>query len=400
MSELEIALGRWYRFYSGYDPMFSWWVEEPYGALKDELGRYRKKIRKVIVREDDEDFFLGDPIGRDALLDELAFELIPYSPEELIRIAEIEFAWCDAEMLRASGELGFGEDWHAALDHVKNLHVEPGEQPEMIRELAYEAVDFLEARDLLTIPELCKETWRMEMMSPARQKTSPYFLGGEVIQVSYPTDAMSHGDKLMSMRGNNRHFARATVHHELIPGHHLQGFMTPRYKPWRSLFSTPFWTEGWALYWELLLWDLDFPQSPENRIGMLFWRMHRCARIVFSLSYHLGEMTEQEAIDFLVERVGHERNNATAEVRRSVSGGYGPLYQCAYMLGGLQLRALNAELVGSGEWTARAFHDAVLKENRIPIELLRAQLRGKPLSKDFSSTWRFYGELDESGEPR
>lgn len=391
LSSLRDEFADWYRFHSGYDPLFSWWVERPYAAARAALEDYEETIEERLVRSDDEDSFLGDPIGRAALLDELAFEMIAYTPEELIAIAEREFAWCEREMLRASNDLGFGDDWKRALDHVKDLHVEPGEQPEMIRELALEAIEFLEARDLITIPELAKETWRMEMMSPERQKTSPYFLGGETILVSYPTDEMEHADKLMSMRGNNRHFARATVHHELIPGHHLQGFMTERHKPWRRLFATPFWTEGWALYWELLLWDLEFAESPENRVGMLFWRTHRCARIVFSLRYHLGEMTEQEAIDFLVERVGHERNNATAEVRRSVSGSYGPLYQCAYMLGGLQLRALRGELVASGEMTDREFHDAVLREGRIPIEMLRATLTGEGPARDFESSWRFDG---------
>jgi hypothetical protein len=76
----------------------------------------------------------------------------------------------------------------------------------------------------------------MEMMSPERQLVSPFFLGGEVILVSYPTNTMSHEAKMMSMRGNNPHFSRATVHHELIPGHHLQGFMTARYKIYRGLF--------------------------------------------------------------------------------------------------------------------------------------------------------------------
>ena len=93
--------------------------------------------------------------------------------------------------------------------------------------------------------------------------------------MSYPTDTMDHDDKLMSMRGNNIHFSRSTVFHELIPGHHLQQFMTARYNPHRRAFGTPFWTEGWALYWEMLLWDDGFPKTPENRVGMLFWRMHR-----------------------------------------------------------------------------------------------------------------------------
>ena len=73
-----------------------------------------------------------------------------------------------------------------------------------------------------------------------------------------------------------------TIHHELIAGHHLQQFMRDRYKAYRH-FDTPFWVEGNSLYWEMLLWDLKFPQTPQDKIGMLFWRMHRCARIIFSL---------------------------------------------------------------------------------------------------------------------
>ena len=216
----------------------------------------------------------------------------------------------------------------------------------MVRDLERQSIDFIQERGSITIPPLAREIWRMEMMSPERQLINPFFLGGEVIRVSYPTDEMAHADKLMSMRGNNPHFNRATVHHELIPGHHLQGFMTDRFNAHRSLFSTPFWGEGWALYWEMVLWDQGFPRGPEDRIGMLFWRMHRAARIIFSLRFHLGTMTPQEAVDFLVERVGHERANAEAEVRRSFIGSYSPLYQAAYMLGGMQFRALRQEAGG------------------------------------------------------
>jgi uncharacterized protein (DUF885 family) len=167
--------------------------------------------------------------------------------------------------------------------------------------------------------------------------------------------------------------------------------MTSRYKTYRRLFSTPFWGEGWALYWELLLWDKGFARSAEDRVGMLFWRMHRCARIIFSLSFHLEKMTPKECIDFLVERIGHERDNATAEVRRSFATSYGPLYQAAYLLGGLQLRALHREVVESGKMNERAFHDAILKENSIPIEMVRASLTARRLTTDVKADWKFYG---------
>ncbi|MGQ0762239.1 MAG: DUF885 family protein [Acidobacteriota bacterium] len=422
LNNLRNNLRNWYGFYHGYDPIFTWWNEQPYRALDETLAGYVSFLSERVVglrsdsssaatttgrgpgggpgqgqpqrtqltpRAGDTSDIVGDPIGREALLSELQSEMIPYTPEELIDFAEKEMAWCENEMEKASRALGYGDDWKKALEHVKNLYVEPGKQPEMIRELALEATRFVEDNDLLTVPQLAKDTWRMEMLSPERQLISPFFLGGEVIQVSYPTSTMSHEQKMMSMRGNNPHFSRATVHHELIPGHHLQGFMTARYKPYRGLFSTPFWGEGWALYWELLLWDMNFAKTPENKIGMLFWHMHRCARIIFSLSFHLEKMTPQECIDYLVNRVGHERDNATAEVRRSFDGSYGPLYQIAYLLGGRQFYALHHELVDSKKMTNRAFHDWILKENRIPVEMVRAILTNQKLTRDFKTSWRF-----------
>jgi len=113
----------------------------------------------------------------------------------------------------------------------------------------------------------------------------------------------------------------------------------------------------------------DSPGTPEEKVGFLFWRMHRCARIVFSLKFHLGEWSPRQCVDYLVDRVGHEPDNAAAEVRRSFAGAYGPLYQAGYMLGALELRQLQREVVGSGKMTDRQFHDAVLQQNAMPIAM-------------------------------
>jgi hypothetical protein len=390
VSGLRNVLRGWFNFYNGYDPMFTWWMSEPYKAADKSLQGYASFLTERLagVRPNDPGGQVVNPIGREALLNDLAYEMIPYTPEELVEIASREFTWCEQEMKKASREMGFGDDSKKALEKVKTLYVQPGEQPKLIQDLALEAEEFVKKHDLVTIPELV--SWRMEMMTPERQLVNPFFTGGETISVSFPTNTMTQEQKEMSMRGNNIPFARATAFHELVPGHNLQGFMAARYRTYRAPFNTAFLTEGWALYWEMLMWDLNFARSPEDRVGMLFWRMHRCARIIFSLSFHLGKMTPPQAVDYLVDRVGFERDNATAEVRRSFDGSYGPLYQAAYMLGGLQLRALHHELVDSGKMTNRAFHDAVLKENRVPIEMIRAGLTGQKLSRDFRPNWRFY----------
>ena len=393
-ADLKRAIGSIYEFYNGYDPLFSWWMPKPYKQLDDALAGYSADLKEKSksLATPDKSGIAGHPVGRDELMRQLKYEMIPYTPEELIDIANKEFAWCDQEMLKASKEMGFGDDWKAALEKVKNSYVPAGQQPEMILGLFNQSVDFLQKHDLVTIPPLALETWGMIMMTPERQLVNPFFTGGNEISISYPTNTMEEDDRLMSMRGNNPHFSMATVHHELIAGHNLQAFMNGRYRTYRN-FGSGFWTEGWSLYWELILWDLKFPKTPEDRIGFLFWHMHRCARIIFSLNYHLGKWTPQQCIDFLVDRVGHERANAAGEVRRSFETHYPPLYQLAYLTGGRQFYALKKELVDSGKMSYKQYHDAILHLNAMPVEMIRAILTKQPLEKDFTTNWRFYDNI-------
>jgi hypothetical protein len=132
-------------------------------------------------------------------------------------------------MKKASREMGFGDDWMKALEKVKQSAVPPGGQPRMIMDLVNEAVDYLRANDLITVPAVAAESLHMTMLSPQAQLTSPFFLGGSHILVSYPTDTMEFDARMQSMRGNNPGFSHATAHHELIPGHNLVGYNSQRY---------------------------------------------------------------------------------------------------------------------------------------------------------------------------
>ncbi|PWF47620.1 DUF885 family protein [Massilia glaciei] len=387
-----LDLKQWNAYYGGFDPQFSWWIKRPYAELEKALADYAAMLGERLVGKGSATLLnvTGDPVGRAGLVSALQREMIAYTPEELMALAEKELAWGEAELRRASREMGFGDDWHAAMDKVKNQYVKPGEQTAMVRMLAKEATDYVTANALVTVPEVARRSWRMDMLSVERQLANPFFLGGDTILVAYPTDDMTHDQKLMSMRGNNPHFARAVVHHELIPGHHLQLFMADRHQPQRRLFDSPFFVEGWAVYWEMLLYERGFAAKPEDRIGMMFWRNHRAARILFSLGFHLGKLTPEQAVAMLVERVGHEPDNARAEVRRSFNGDYPPLYQAGYMIGALQMRALRRELVDGGAMTQLQYHDRILEGGMLPVELVRARLKGEKIKRDFAAGWRFY----------
>lgn len=398
MQHLHAIIKGIYDFYNLYDPAFTWWMQTTYRRTDSLLTVYTDSLRVAIMRQlnaHDRSGIHGSPIGRDALVRLLHDEMIPYTPEELIDIANREYNWCLQQIKKASAAMGYGDDWKAALEKVKQTYVQPGEQPQLIKKLEDEAIQFVKQHQLVTIPELAEISWTMEMMSPQRQLVNPFFTGGDVLSISYPTSTMSYTDKLMSMRGNNPYFSRATVFHEIIPGHYLQEYMNERYRNYRWPFHTAFWTEGWAFYWEMLMWDKGYDQTPEQQIGALFWRMHRCARIVFSINFHLGKWTPEQCVEYLIDKVGHERANAEGEVRRSFEGGYGPLYQLAYMIGALQFYALHHELVDSGRMTDRAFHDAILKEGNMPIEMVRAILEHTPLKKDYQPQWRFYQEISK-----
>ncbi len=394
LEQLQGSLKQYFEFYNSYDPTFTWWVGMPYKAADKALGEYQSfvKERLIGIPADDKTTIIGSPVGRDALLADLSDSMIPYTPEELIAIAQTEMDWCMREMLKASREMGYGDDWHKALEKVKTMHVAPGEQPELIRKLVVEGSEFVKKNNMVTVPPLADETWRMIMMTPQRQLVNPFFTGGNEISVSYPTDTMTFPQREMSMRGNNIPFARATAFHEMIPGHFLQFYMAERYHPYRHAFDTGFWGEGDAFQWEMEFYERGFERTPEERVGALFWRMHRSARVMFTMQFHLGKWTPQQCVDYLVDAVGHERENAIAEVRRSFDGSYPPLFQSAYLMGALQIRALRRELVEQKKsMTERQFHDALLQAGPMPIEMLRADLTRQKLTPDFVTSWKFYG---------
>jgi hypothetical protein len=440
--QLRNTLRVWFNFYDLYDPQFSFWLDNEYKNADTALDAYAQFLhttsgipgpletgfggrggggfeggggggrggggggrggagagtagegqRSGPALGSNEELSGVGPVGNDALVEALRNAMIAYTPDELIKLANKEFAWCDKEMLRASHEMGFGDDWKKALEAVKNKYTEPGQMIYLVRDLSLDAIGFVEKHDLVTIPAMCKEDYWEEAMTPQMQLVNPFFTGGATIQVSSPASSMTDQEKLESMRGNNIYFSHDTVFHELIPGHHMQFYMTARYRIYRGIFAVPFWTEGMAFYWEMLLWDLGYTHTPEQRVGALFWRMHRCARIIFSLSFHLSKMTAIQCVQFLIDRVGFEKANAEGEVRRSFNGSYEPIYQCAYMLGALEFYALHKELVDSGKMTNRAFHDAIFREGNMPVEMVRLALTGQKVNRDYQTSWKFYGPL-------
>ena len=120
---LQGIMKDYFNFYNGYDPMFSWWVPKTYSETDSLLNVFATAVKRKgkvnTLQKDDGSGIIGNPIGDVELRRQLKFEWIAYTPEELVEIANKEFAWCDAELLKASREMGFGDNWKAAQEKVK-----------------------------------------------------------------------------------------------------------------------------------------------------------------------------------------------------------------------------------------------------------------------------------------
>ena len=179
-----------------------------------------------------------------------------------------------------------------------------------------------------------------------------------------------------AMREHNFASISNTSIHEAYPGHHLQ-LDTARRHPslTRMLTDAPEFVEGWGMYSELMMREQGFDADPRFRLAMHTDAIWRACRIILDVRMHRGEVTVEEATDFLVEQTSFERPNAHAEVQWYT---YRPTYPLSYLLGRTLLLALRAdEQRRLGErFSLKGFHDTLLRNGSLPISFHRRLLRG------------------------
>ncbi len=185
----------------------------------------------------------------------------------------------------------------------------------------------------------------------------------------------SVGDDPMAMREHNRSSISNTSIHEAYPGHHLQLSVANRHPSLtRILADAPEFVEGWGMYSELMMREQGFDDAPNFRLAMATDAIWRACRIILDVRMHRGELSVEEATDFLVGHTSFERANAQAEINRYT---YTPTYQLSYLLGRvllLQLRADEQRRLGD-RFELRAFHDSLLANGSLPISFHRRILR-------------------------
>ncbi len=169
-----------------------------------------------------------------------------------------------------------------------------------------------------------------------------------------------------------------TILHEAVPGHHLQialSYEIPGMPDFRKISEFTAYTEGWALYAETLGPDLHMYETPYEMYGFWQGQILRAARLVVDTGIHSKGWSREQAIDYMVS-VGADasRDFITSEVERYIAW---PGQALAYKVGQLkilELRALAQKELGP-KFDIREFHDVVLRNGTIPLDVLEGQVR-------------------------
>jgi len=174
-------------------------------------------------------------------------------------------------------------------------------------------------------------------------------------------------------REQTKYTIEALVLHESVPGHHLQSALAremPGVPPFQRAFNAAAFGEGWALYAESLGPELGVYRDPATRFGRLASEYFRAVRLVVDTGIHSMGWTRERAREYFSS---HVPSQSLAEVDRYIAR---PGQALAYKLGQLKILELRerAQKALGGRFDIKAFHQAVLRNGRLPLDLLEEQV--------------------------
>jgi uncharacterized protein (DUF885 family) len=297
------------------------------------------------------------------------------TPEEIHRTGEAEVKRIEEEMLKIARETGF-------TGSVSELEVKLADAPEQRFHSKEEMLVFCRNAAKLIEPEL-----------PNQFKHIPMLLYGirpipedrEQATASNAQAPMPDGSapgwfnlKAYEPEKQVRYDKEALVLHEAVPGHIFQGSLARSLKDlpdFRKFYGNSAYAEGWALYAESLGSQLGVYRDSYSRFGQLASERFRAARLVIDTGIHAMGWTREQAQGYLRS---HAPTQALSEVDRYISW---PAQALSYKMGQLKIVELRkkAEQRLGPKFDVRDFHDAVLRDGSLPLELLDQQV-GKYVS--------------------
>jgi uncharacterized protein (DUF885 family) len=308
--------------------------------------------------------------------------LLDLDSDELFELGRGTIEETRVGMARVAAEIDPDGDWRDIIERLKGEHPEASGLRDRYKSEMERARRFVIERDLVTIPN----GERLDVIdTPVFARTllpyAAYMPAGpfEARQQGFfwvtPVDTgLPEADRERQLRGHGLRSIPLIALHEGYPGHHLQlvraneGKRKARRLAWNTVFI-----EGWALYCEEMMKDAGFLDDPGARLFQLKQMLWRAARVVVDVGLQRGEMTIDDAVNFMMEEAGLERVNAAAEVKRYTAN---PTQPSSYLVGKLEIMEIrrNYEKRLGADFDLKTFHDALLDVGSVPPRLARRAL--------------------------
>ena len=319
-------------------------------------------------------------------------EALPYDARSLRDRGRAEYDRLSSEMRELSRSAWGSDDWNAVLERSNEDH--PATEEEMRQSYAdstARARAFLVETGLVTFPEgescevLPSPPFQRPLLGVASYMSPPAFASSLVghFFVPFAPEGASAEEIQKRLAANSFGHIPTTTVHEAYPGHHWHLVVRKaRARRLRRVLGTPYFNEGWGLYAERLMRERGFFTEPIQELNHLKATLFRAARIVVDTSLHLGEMSYEEAVRFMVEKTATPEPTARAEVGRYC---WWPTQASAYLTGCLEIlrmrdRFLESRGIAAGSAATapvaviREFHDRLAESGSLPLGLAERAL--------------------------
>jgi uncharacterized protein (DUF885 family) len=321
-------------------------------------------------------------------------ESLPFDARELRERGRAEYDRVAEEMAAICREARGTSDYWAVLEEANRDHAADEEgMRATYASWTEKARDFLARMGLVTLPagERCivmpSPVFRRPVIGVASYVSPPAFsdrLLGHFF-VPFTPDGSTPDEVRQRLESNSNGDIPTVSVHETYPGHHWHLVMRKSNPSrLRRTFGTPYFTEGWALYAERAMRERGFFEDPMHELYHLNAILFRAARIVVDTSLHLGEMSVDEAVDFMVRQAGMLEATARVEVARYCAW---PTQASAYLTGCLEILRIREAYFAARGWDgpaanapidlARDFNDGLASSGALPLGLAeRAVMAG------------------------
>ncbi len=302
------------------------------------------------------------------------FTTLDTTPDKVHEIGLAEVSRIRSEMEAVKVKAGFAGDLSA---FIEMLRTDPRFYAETPGELLREA-SFIAKRMDGKLPSLFGKLPRRPYgVEAVPESIAPKFTAGRYVDAPIGSDrAGFYWVNTHDLKSRPLYVLEALTLHEAVPGHHLQIALTQELTdvpPFRRTAYVDAFGEGWGLYAERLGLEAGFYTDPYSDFGRLTYEMWRACRLVVDTGLHWKGWTRQQAMDYLASHMALSRHEVKTETDRYISW---PGQALAYKMGELKIRALRerAEKELGSRFDVRRFHDGVLENGTLPLDLLEERI--------------------------